>query len=193
MKPNMRLNPCRVLLLGVLFAGLPAYSTTTTTDSTDDSSQSTPPGPPPGGEETSTTTQVSATEGNWSFDVITTTTGDTKTVTSTLTYYAGKSDSVVIVPSVLGGAPVTKIASQAFGHHSEIAAVYVPDSVTVVSDWAFYDLNAAAIISFANPDVSIDDAAFQSSGNAALYLPVSTTQTSAGVNLWSHPALKRYP
>ncbi|CAM3518969.1 hypothetical protein VA7868_00870 [Vibrio aerogenes CECT 7868] len=178
MKPTFRLNPCRVLLLGVLFAGLPAYSATT--DSTDDTSQGTPPGAPPGGEETSTTTQVSATEGNWSFDVITTTSGDTKTVTSTLTYYAGKSDSVVIVPSVLGGAPVTKLASQAFGHHSEIAAVYVPDTVTDVSDWAFYDLNTAAIISFANPDVVIDDAAFQSSGNAALYLPSSTTQTSAG-------------
>ena len=99
---------------------------------------------------------------------------------STITYYAGKEDAVVIIPSVLGGAPVTEISAQAFGHHSEIMAVYVPDTVETVSEWAFYDLNTATIISFANPDVSIDDAAFQSSGNAVLYLPESTTQTKAG-------------
>ena len=133
-----------------------------------------------GGNPSSTTTKVSTVEGDWSFDVITTTSGTTTTTTSTITYYAGKTDQVVVVPSVLGGAPVTRISSQAFGHHSEIMAVYVPNSVTEVDDWAFYDLNTAVIISFANPNVSIADGAFQSSGNAALYLPQGTTQTSAG-------------
>jgi hypothetical protein len=139
-----------------------------------------PDGGIPGGSSTASTTKVSTVEGDWSFDVVTTTSGNTKTVTSTITYYAGKTDSVVIVPSVLGGAPVTKISAQAFGHHGEIMAVYVPDSVKEVDDWAFYDLNTAVIISFANPTVSIKDGAFQSSGNAALYLPNGTTQSSAG-------------
>lgn len=134
--------------------------------------------PPGGGQETST--KVSVTEGDWSFDVITTGSGENAETTSTITYYAGKSDAVVIVPSILGGAPVTEISSQAFGHHSEIMAVYIPDTVTTVDEWAFYDLNTASILSFANPDVAIDDAAFQSSGNAALYLPSGTTQTEAG-------------
>lgn len=140
------------------------------------------PGGPggPTGSGASTVTKVSVTEGDWSFDLITTTTGSEKTSTSTITYYAGKTDDVVIVPSVLGGAPVTQIAAQAFGHHGEIAAVYVPSSVTAVADWAFYDLNRAVILSFANPDVAINDAAFQSSGNAVLYLPEGTTQASAG-------------
>lgn len=123
--------------------------------------------------------KVSATEGNWSFDIITSTDGASES-TSTITYYAGHSDEVVVVPSVLGGASVTQIAAQAFGHHSEIRAVYVPDSVTAVADWAFYDLNEAYIISFANPEVSISDGAFQSSGNAVLYMPEGTTQISAG-------------
>ncbi len=136
------------------------------------------PGMAPGGQ--SSVTKVSVTEGDWSFDVITTGEGEDATVTSTITYYAGKEDSVVVIPSILGGAPVTEISAQAFGHHSEIMAVYVPDTVTTVSEWAFYDLNTATIISFANPDVSIDDAAFQSSGNAVLYLPDSTSQTNAG-------------
>lgn len=139
-----------------------------------------PAGGAPGGGSTASTTKVSTVEGNWSFDVITTTSGDTKTVTSTVTYYSGKTDAIVIVPSVLGGAPVTKISSQAFGHHGEIMAVYVPDSVTEIDDWAFYDLNTAVILSFANPNVSIKDGAFQSSGNAALYLPAGTSQSSAG-------------
>ncbi|WP_036613018.1 hypothetical protein [Oribacterium sp. P6A1] len=136
------------------------------------------PGGMPGPQETST--KVSVTEGDWSFDVITTGEGENKKVTSTITYYAGKEDAVVIIPSVLGGAPVTEISAQAFGHHSEIMAVYVPDTVTTVSEWAFYDLNTATIISFGNPDVNIDDAAFQSSGNAVLYLPEGTSQTKAG-------------
>jgi len=148
-----------------------------------------PPAPPDGGTgappsgqggKTSSTTKISTVEGDWSFDITTTTSGTTTTSTSTITYYSGKTDQVVIVPSVLGGAPVTKISSQAFGHHSEIMAVYIPDSVTEIDDWAFYDLNTAVILSFANPSVSIKDGAFQSSGNAALYLPQGTTQTSAG-------------
>ena len=137
------------------------------------------PGGGPGGAAESTS-KVSVTEGEWSFDLITTGEGDNATVTSTITYYAGKTDEVVIVPSVLGGAPVTEISSQAFGHHGEIMAVYVPDTVTKVDEWAFYDLNTASIISFANPDVEIDDAAFQSSGNADLYLPEGTSTTEAG-------------
>lgn len=135
-----------------------------------------PPGPGPQAQ----VTKVAQTVGDWSFDVITTLQGSQKTVTSTLTYYAGKTQKVVLVPSILGGAPVTTIAAQAFGHHGEIQAVYVPASVQTIADWAFYDLNAAALISCANPDVQIASGAFQSSGNAVLYLPATTGQKQAG-------------
>jgi hypothetical protein len=135
------------------------------------------PGP---GPQQAQVTKVAQTVGDWSFDVITSQQGAQRTVSSTLTYYAGKSKKVVVVPSVLGGAPVTAIAAQAFGHHGEILAVYVPDSVQTIADWAFYDLNAAALISCANPDVHIADGAFQSSGNATLYLPATTQQKQAG-------------
>ncbi len=111
-------------------------------------------------------------EGLWSFDV--------QKGTADITYYAGKTDSIVIIPSVLGGKPVTAISSQAFGHHGEIQEVYVPSSVMSVADWAFYDLNTASLISFANANVNISDGAFQSSANAALYLPSDTTLKKAG-------------
>ncbi|WP_371371908.1 hypothetical protein [Sporomusa aerivorans] len=135
-----------------------------------------PQGLPPGGGTPGATTDVSATEGDWTFKIVTA--GDS--VTSTITAYAGKNKHTVIVPSVLGGAKVTAIAAQAFGHHNEIAAVYVPDTVEKVEEWAFYDLNTATIISFANPQVEIKDGAFMSSGNAVLYLPAGTAQKSAG-------------
>ena len=135
---------------------------------------------PPQMENNKKITKTSITEGVWSFDLITTTEGDRETKTSSITYYSGKKESIVIVPSILGGVKVTKISAQAFGHHSEINAVYVPKSVEEIADWAFYDLNTAALISFANPDVKIDDSAFQSSGNAILYLPKGTKQSSAG-------------
>lgn len=135
---------------------------------------------PPQLENNKKITKVSITEKDWSFDLITTIEGNKQTKTSTITYYSGKKESIVIIPSILGGAKVTKIASQAFGHHSEINAVYVPRSVEEIADWAFYDLNTAAIISFANSNVKIDDSAFQSSGNAILYMPKETKQNNAG-------------
>ena len=135
-----------------------------------------PPGPPPGGGPFVQTTSVSATEGDWTFKIVTT--GDS--VTTTITAYSGQNKRVILVPSVLGGAKVTAIGAQAFGHHNEIAAVYVPDTVEKVAEWAFYDLNKAAIISFANPNVEINNSAFMSSANAVLYLPSGTTQKSAG-------------
>lgn len=134
-----------------------------------------PPGLPPGGMS-APTASVTATEGDWTFKLIT----SENSVTSTITAYSGKSKSTIIVPSVLGGAKVTAISAQAFGHHNEIAAVYVPDTVVNVEEWAFYDLNTATILSFANPKVEIKDGAFMSSGNAVLYLPADTSQRSAG-------------
>ena len=119
-----------------------------------------------------TSKKISLNEGLWSFDV--------QNNKSTITYYAGKSDSIVIIPSVLGGKTVTAIGGNAFGHHGEILEVYVPDSVETVADWAFYDLNEAMVISFANPKVQISQGAFQSSANAALYLPVGSNQFKAG-------------
>lgn len=135
-----------------------------------------PQGLPPDSGLSASATSVSVTEGDWTFKIITA----GESVTSTITAYSGKNKNTVIVPSVLGGAKVTAIAAQAFGHHNEIAAVYVPDTVEKIEEWAFYDLNTATILSFANQKVEIKDGAFMSSGNAVLYLPAGTEQQSAG-------------
>lgn len=122
---------------------------------------------PPNAQGAQAEQKMSLTEGDWSFDLISS--GNTRT--ARITYYAGKQNAIVIVPAVLGGAAVTSIASQAFGHHSEILAVYVPRSVTQIADWAFYDLNAAQIISIANPALELASGALQSTANAVVYLP----------------------
>lgn len=125
-----------------------------------------PPAKPPEAAGQGATTKLSLTEGDWSFDLI----GSGSSKTATITYYSGKQAAVVLVPAVLGGAPVTEIGSQAFGHHGEILALYLPSTVSKVNSWAFYDLNAAQLISFANPQVKIATDALQSTGNAQLYL-----------------------
>ncbi|MFT4196727.1 MAG: hypothetical protein QM601_02230 [Pseudoxanthomonas sp.] len=115
--------------------------------------------------------KVSVSEGQWSFDVISETSDGKTTSRATLTYYSGHDAAVVIVPAVLGGAAVTKIGPQTFGHHDEIAAVFVPDSVTEIADWAFYDLNKAGLLSVANAKATIGSGAIQSSGQLTVYLP----------------------
>ena len=125
-----------------------------------------PPPKPPEGAGQKAQQKISLTEGDWSFDLI----GSGSNKTASITYYSGKQSAIVVVPAILGGAPVTAIASQAFGHHSEILAVYLPSSVTQVNSWAFYDLNAAQLISFANPNVKIASDALQSTANAQLYV-----------------------
>lgn len=137
-----------------------------------------PPAPPPNGGGQMQQQKQSATEGDWSFDIITS--GNTKT--ATITYYAGKQNQVVAVPAILGGATVTAIAAQAFGHHAEILGLYLPSTLQTVDDWAFYDLNAAQIISFANPDVKIATGALQSSANAVIYLPEKSTISQVSGN-----------
>ncbi len=177
---------CSIFILSLSLA-CASFASAQSASSTQAPSVGLPQGAAPGGPGSqASTSKVSCVEGDWSFDLVTTQVSDIPggdaggQKTSTITYYSGKTASVVAIPAILGGAPVTRIASQAFGHHGEIAAVYVPDSVVSVDDWAFYDLNGALVISFANPDVSIDDGAFQSSGNAALYLPLSSQVAVAG-------------
>lgn len=63
------------------------------------------------------------------------TTADGKaTITKFSTSYAGE----VIIPSTLGGCPVTAIADKAFYGCSKITSVYIPDSVTTIGQNAFY-------------------------------------------------------
>ena len=56
--------------------------------------------------------------------------------TVTITGYTG-SDSVVIIPDTIEGAPVTAIAEGAFAENTVMRAVSIPDSVTSIAKGAF--------------------------------------------------------
>ncbi|MBP1736478.1 MAG: hypothetical protein H6Q60_359 [Oscillospiraceae bacterium] len=130
----------------------------------------------PPGDASATTTTATVTnhrQGDWVYSI----TSDGTNKYATVTYYYGKGDTIII-PSVLGGVSVTHIASLAFSR-SSATTVYVPDTVTDVADWAFYDLNECKVFSFANAQVSIDTNAFQSSGAENVYVPAGSSVTQA--------------
>jgi hypothetical protein len=66
----------------------------------------------------------------------------------------------VVIPSTLGGYPVTSIGEDAFYECDELTSVTIPASVTTIGDWAFEDCTKMALTV---PDTvtTIGDAAFQ--------------------------------
>jgi len=138
-----------------------------------------------GGASTGVTTIYK--QGDWKYSITTTTSNGESTSYATIAYYYGSGNAdtngdgvneTIIVPSVLGGVEVTNISELAFNHLS-VSAVYVPDTVTTVDSWAFYDLNSSAVISFANAAVSLNETAFQSCNSNNIYLPNTNTTTTA--------------
>ena len=55
---------------------------------------------------------------------------------ATVTDYYGAATEVV-VPSTLGGCPVTAIGQKAFQNHNYLSSVTLPDSVTTIGNYAF--------------------------------------------------------
>lgn len=121
-----------------------------------------------------TTTTKNEKYGNWKFTVTTTTDNSVSpskaTKTAKITQYSGTSDTTVVVPGILDGAIVNEIGSQAFARHSEIRSLYVPDGITKIDSWAFYDCNSVAVISIANANVALSTDAFESNPNVVVYL-----------------------
>ena len=66
----------------------------------------------------------------------------------------------VIIPSTLGGYPVTTIAQDAFKFCDNITSVTIPDSVTVISYQAFYGCDNLASINMGNGVQLIGEYAF---------------------------------
>lgn len=87
---------------------------------------------------------------------------------ATVTQFSGDPDEYgfVVVPKILGGAPVTGIGMTAF-RNTRIKTILLPDSVESVDQWAFYDCTALEYVTCcAEPEV--DAAAFQNSPAALL-------------------------
>ena len=124
---------------------------------------------PDGGLGNATSTVYRCKEGVWSFQLVVTEDGDDVTAEAYLTGWdTDTSVETLIVPAVLGGAPVTRIESTAFTRANNLKALYLPQTVSHICEFAFYDLNGLQYISCSNPEVEIEDGALSSCNNAVI-------------------------
>ena len=79
---------------------------------------------------------------------------------ATITKYTG-SDSVVVIPSNINGATVTKIGSKAFSGCSSITNITIPETITAIGDNAFYDCRRLKSITVPGSVTNIDRYTFK--------------------------------
>ena len=78
---------------------------------------------------------------------------------SVITGYTGSSADV-LVPTEIGGAPVTKIGSYAFEAEYDITSVTLPDSIVIIGEGAFMDCSSLTEINIPSAVEGIDRGAF---------------------------------
>ena len=86
----------------------------------------------------------------------------------TITGYTGNEASVVI-PNEIEGKPVTAIGKAAFSHNNTLTSVAIPDSVTSIGEFAFYDCGRLSSVTFE------EGSRLSSIGDSAFYMTWSLT------------------
>jgi hypothetical protein len=97
---------------------------------------------------------------------------------ATITGYSGIGVAVK-VPSVVDGIPVVKVGNGGtpiFGDENTVTSITIPESVTSIGDYAFYQYTGLTSITIANSVTSIGYAAFQSCTSlTSITIPDSVT------------------
>jgi hypothetical protein len=94
--------------------------------------------------------------------------------TITITGYTG-SGSVVAIPNTINGVPVTTIDTNAL-ESSSLASVLIPNSVTNIGDYAFYNCSSLMAIYFQGNAPSLDGShIFSGDSNVTVYYLPGTT------------------
>jgi uncharacterized protein YjdB len=103
--------------------------------------------------------------------------------TNTITGYEG-SGGVVVIPSTIEGVPVEHIGEDAFCKYDEewdtipnnITSIVIPNTVTSIEDYAFYDCTSLKSITISNSVTSIGEGAFcECSSLTSAAIPNSVT------------------
>ena len=106
----------------------------------------------------------------------------------TITGYSG-TDTTVKIPTYINGLQVTTIASYAFQNQSTITEIVVPQTVTLISDAAFYGCTALEDITLPFIGKSADATAYEAVfGYIFGYTTSSTSSTSYGYSSSSSTA-----
>ena len=106
-----------------------------------------------------------------------TVTGDEATITG----YTGSAKNLVI-PSELGGKPVTEIGRFAFAHCDSLTEVTIPDGVTSIGDSAFRDCSSLTKVTIPKSVTSIKAGAFAyCSSLTKVIIPEGVTSIGGGV------------
>ena len=88
---------------------------------------------------------------------------------------------LLVIPSELGGCPVTHIGNYAFSGCGGLTSVTIPDSVTSIGDSAFSDCGGLTSVTIPDCVTSIGDSAFSDcSGLTSVTIPNSVTNIGGG-------------
>ena len=102
-------------------------------------------------DDTNNEQQTANAENGFEYTV----TGDEATITG----YTGSAESLVI-PSELGGKPVTEIGEWAFAYYSSLTEVTIPEGVTSIRAFAFRSCSSLTKATISEGVTSIGDSAF---------------------------------
>ena len=91
-----------------------------------------------------------------------------------ITGYIG-TDSIVVIPATIEGAPVKAIRSRAFEDNTTITEVSVPDGVDTIYSYAFYNCSNLASVFLPAELYSIDKYAFAGTALRSIVIPEITT------------------
>jgi len=115
------------------------------------------------------------TEGYYTYTV----SGGVATITKVDSSISGN----VIIPSTLGGYPVTSIGKEAFAYRKSVTSITVPSGVTSIGQWAFYKCSALTSVTLSDGLKSIGSEAFSGSALTSIFIPNSVLNIGSGAFL----------
>ena len=74
--------------------------------------------------------------------------------------WANGENSVLVIPPIYDGIPITSIQNSAFSYYSQLTSVTIPDSVTSIGNMAFVYCNNLSTVAISDSVISIGQGAF---------------------------------